>query len=146
MYSYNHAEKQYDGFREKVAPDYMAKHVGNITLKYWLAAPMSVLSVNYGLSSGAPYYGTAYPYERLGTTPFRNNLSVSLSYLPKKWIVIHLACQNVLGYNNIYGYEYSEKHPRLRKEIVNPSRRFFVLGVFLTLSKDKKQNQLKDLL
>jgi hypothetical protein len=115
-------------------------------LKYWLASPILVLSANYGLSSGTPYYSAIEPFSRLGTTPFRNNLSVSWSYLPKKWIVIHAGCQNVLGYKNIYGYEYSEKYPGLRREIVNPSRRFFFLGVFVTLSKDKKLNQLKNLL
>ncbi|GHT58675.1 hypothetical protein AGMMS50239_03670 [Bacteroidia bacterium] len=145
MYSYNNAEKQYDWFQEKVAPDYMAKHVGSITLKYWLNSPMSVLSANYGISSGTPYYSAAYPFSHLGTTPFRNNLSVSWSYLPKKWIIINVGCQNVLGYKNIYGYEFSEKHSGLQKEIVNPSRRFFFLGVFITLSKDKKLNQIKNL-
>lgn len=146
MYSYNNAVKQYDWFTEKVAPDYMAKHVGNITLKYWLMSPILVLGANYGISSGSPYYSAEYPYRQLGTTPFRNNLSLSCAYLPKKWIVIFLGCQNVLGYKNIYGYEYSEKYPGLRMENTNPARRFFFLGIFVTLSKDKKHNQLKDLL
>lgn len=144
-YSYDHTKKQYAYFPGKVAPSYVSPHSFNITLKYWAASLKSLLGVGYHVSSGVPYYGDSSPYEKLGTTPFHNRLDVSWSFLPKSWIIIHFGCQNVLGYKNIYGYEYSGIHPDLRKEIANPDKRFLFLGVFITFSHNKKLNQLKNL-
>ncbi|MDR2683442.1 MAG: TonB-dependent receptor [Dysgonamonadaceae bacterium] len=144
-YSFNHTKKRYDGFLEAVAPDYVARHAFNATLKYWLAPLQSLLSVHYGISSGTPYYQSFYPYKELGQTPLRNSLSLSWSYVPKPGLVVHLACRNVFGYKNIYGYEYSAVHPENRKEITNPESRFLLLGLFITLSNNKKLNQLKNL-
>jgi hypothetical protein len=142
-YSYNHTEKKYAGFKETVAPDYVAPHSFNITLKYWMNPLKSMFGANYNLTSGTPYYNESSPYDRLGTTPLRNRLDISWSYLPTSWIIVHFGCQNVLGYKNIYGYEYSTIHPGVRREIANPDKRFLFLGVFVTFSRDKKLNQLK---
>ena len=144
-YSYNHTEKQYERFDREVAPAYVAKHALNVTLKYWIAPLKSLLGAAYNISSGAPYYSDTTPYEQLGTTPFRNRLDLSWSFLPKQWIVVHFGCQNVLGYENIYGYDYSRITPEKRKAISNSRERFYFLGVFITLSNDKKLNQLKAL-
>ncbi|MDR1631838.1 MAG: hypothetical protein LBR97_02985 [Dysgonamonadaceae bacterium] len=144
-YSYNHTKKQYDWFPEAVVPEYVARHSFNATLKYWLAPLKSLLSANYGITSGTPYYKAIYPYNELGRTPLRNSLSLSWSYVPKPGLVVHFACQNVFGYKNIYGYEYSTIHPENRREITNPESRFLFLGVFMTLSNNKKLNQLKNL-
>ncbi|MDR2058350.1 MAG: hypothetical protein LBP83_08765 [Dysgonamonadaceae bacterium] len=144
-YSYNRTEKKYARFTEMIAPDYVAPHSFNMTVKCWMNLLKSMLGINYNLTAGTPYYDEWSPYDQLGTTPLRNRLDVSWSYLPTSWIVVHFGCQNVLGYRNIYGYEYSTLHSGLRKEITNPNKRFFFLGVFITLSKDKKINQLKTL-
>jgi hypothetical protein len=144
-YSFNHTKKQYDWFPEAVTPDYVSRHSLNATLKYWIAPLKSLASANYTIASGTPYYKDAYPYNELGTTPLRNRLDISWSYLPKPWLIIHFACQNVLGYKNIYGYEYSQIHPEVRQEISNPQSRFLFLGVFITFSHNKKLNQLKNL-
>ncbi|GHT50486.1 TonB-dependent receptor [Bacteroidia bacterium] len=144
-YSFNHTKKQYDWFPEAVTPDYVSRHSLNATLKYWIAPMKSLVSANYTIASGTPYYKNSYPYNELGTTPLRNRLDISWSYLPRPWVIIHFGCQNVLGYKNIYGYEYSEIHPEVRQEIRNPQTRFLFLGVFITFSHNKKLNQLKNL-
>ena len=144
-YSYNDTRKQYGYFSDEVVPTYVARHSFNITLKYWWNSLKSLISAGYNISSGAPYYSDAAPYNRLGETPFRNRLDVSWSFLPRQWIVIHAACQNVMGTENIYGYEYSKTQAGVRQAVTNPDKRFFFLGVFITFSRDKNLNQLKDL-
>jgi len=144
-YSYSNTEKKYAYFPEKIAPDYAAKHSANITLKYWLSSLKSLAGINYNVSSGTPYYNSTAPYNELGTTPYRNRLDVSWSYLPKPNIIIHVGCQNVLGYKNIYGYEYSQVNPGLKNAISTPSSRFFFIGLFITLSQGKALNQLNKL-
>jgi hypothetical protein len=144
-YSYNHTKKRCDWFPAEVEPDYAAQHSLNATLKYWLAGVKSLLSANYAISSGTPYYAAKEPYNMLGITPLRNSLSLSWSYVPKPELVIHFACQNVLGSKNIYGYEYSTKHADVRREITASESRFLFLGIFYTISYNKKLNQLKEL-
>jgi hypothetical protein len=100
---------------------------------------------NYNISSGAPYYSDANPYAKSGATPFRNRWDISWSYLPTNWIVIHFGCQNVLGYRNIYGYEYSKINAGARRAITANDKRFLFLGVFVTFSKSKTANELKNL-
>jgi len=144
-YSYNHTRKKYDEFPEVIAPPCVAAHSFNLTLKYWIASIKSMLSVSPYVSSGSPYYSPAFPHSKLGVTPYHSRLDVSWSFLPKQWIIIHFGCQNVLGRRNIYGYEYSEVNPGLRREITASNNRFIFVGAFITLSQSKKINQLKSL-
>ncbi|MDR2065633.1 MAG: TonB-dependent receptor [Prevotellaceae bacterium] len=144
-YSYNNTKKQYDYFSEKIAPTYVAPHSFNITLKYWIAPLRSMVGTNYTVSSGTPYYSDANPYAKSGATPFRNRWDISWSYLPTNWIVVHFGCQNVLGYQNIYGYEYSKINAGAKRAITANDKRFIFLGVFVTFSKSKTANELKNL-
>jgi hypothetical protein len=144
-YSYNNTKKQYDYFTEAIAPPYVAPHSFNITLKYWIASLRSMVGSNYTVSSGAPYYSEVSPYVKSGTTPFRNRWDISWSYLPTNWIVIHFGCQNVWGYQNIYGYEYSKTNTGVKRAITANDKRFLFLGVFFTFSQSKTANELKNL-
>ncbi|MDR3132842.1 MAG: TonB-dependent receptor [Prevotellaceae bacterium] len=144
-YSYNNTKKQYDYFPEEIAPSYVAPHSFNITLKYWIASLRSMVGSNYTISSGTPYYNEANPYAKLGATPFRNRWDISWSYLPTNWIVIHFGCQNVLGYKNIYGYDYSKINAGVKRAVTADDKRFLFLGVFFTFSQSKTANELKNL-
>ncbi len=144
-YSFNQTEKRYAYFTEEVAPSYLSQHSFNITLKYWVAPLKSLIGAAYNIASGAPYYSDSTPYEKLGDTPLRNRLDVSWSFLPKQWIIVHFGCTNVLGYRNVYGYEYSKLTPGLRKAVTSPDKRFLFVGLFITFSHNKQLNQLKNL-
>jgi hypothetical protein len=144
-YSFNNTKKQYDYFIETIAPPYVSPHSFNITLKYWIAPLRSMVGSNYNISTGTPYYSDANPYTKQETTPFRNRLDISWSYLPTNWIVIHFGCQNVLGYQNIYGYEYSKTNADAKRAITASDKRFLILAAFFTFSKSKTVNELKNL-
>jgi hypothetical protein len=144
-YSYNHTKKQYGAFPGQVSPSYVAPHAFNASIKYFLTPLKSLLSTSYNITSGAPYYNESSPYEQWGNTPFRNRLDFSWSYLPVSWIIINAGCQNILGSENIYGYQYSKTQTGIRQAVTNPDKRFFFLGVFITFSHNKKLNQLKNL-
>ncbi len=144
-YSFNHTRKQYDYHTTRVEPDYLTAHNFNITLKYWFRSLNSLAGCNYYITSGAPWYDPRAPYARQGTTPLRNRLDISWSFLPKPWFIIHLGCQNVLGYENIYGYEYSAVDPGLSRPVKNADKRFYFVGVFITFSQSRLLNQLKSL-
>ena len=144
-YSFNHTRKKYEAFPEAIAPPYVAAHSLNLTLKYWIAPLQSMLSAGSFVSSGSPYYSPLFPYTKSGVTPYHSRLDVSWSYLPKPWIILHFGFQNVLGRKNIYGYEYSETIPDRRRAITASNDRYVFVGAFITISRNKKLNQLKSL-
>ena len=144
-YSYNNTTKQYDDFSKGVAPPYVAQHSFNATLKYWFASLRSMLGGSYFVSTGTTYYSNDFPRILLGKTPYHSRLDISWSYVPKQWIVVHFGYQNVLGRKNIYGYEYSKISPEVRRAITSAQPQFFVLGVFVTISRSKTLNQLNNL-
>jgi hypothetical protein len=144
-YSYNDTKKKYDDFSEAIAPPYAARRSLNATLKYYVAPLKSLTGLSCNVSSGAPYYSDELPRAALGTTPLRSRLDVSWSYLPRQWMVVHFACQNVLGKKNVYGYEYSKITAGVRREITAAYSRFYIVGVFVTFSSSKTLNQLKSL-
>ncbi|MEQ9415425.1 MAG: TonB-dependent receptor, partial [Cyclobacteriaceae bacterium] len=84
-----------------------------------------------------------------GRTPAYQDLSMNISYLPKPFLIIHLSVTNVLGRDNIFGYDYGETPDSsgnyLSRAIRQPAKRFLFLGVFFTISKNKSINQLPNL-
>lgn len=143
-YSFNHTRVQYGRHTTRVEPDYLSAHNFNLTLKYWISSLNSLVGCNYYIASGSPWYVSDTSGKR-GETPLRNRLDLSWSFLPKPWFIIHFGCQNVLGYENIYGYEYSSVHPDVVRPVVSPEKRFYFVGVFITFSQSKVLNQLKSL-
>jgi hypothetical protein len=141
-YGYLDADVIVDNYPKKREPSYISNHVFNSTLKYWIKPIRTMFGSSFFIDSGAMVYKEND--NRIATkTPPRNRLDISLSYVPTSSLIVHLSCQNVLGRNNIFGYEYSSDGSVVR-EISNPATRFYYIGVFLTLSKIKI-NQIKSL-
>jgi hypothetical protein len=64
-------------------------------------------------------------------------------------IGIFLMSTNVLGADNVFGYEYSSELNQEgfynRRAIIAPARRFVIIGATMTLSKNGVMNQLRSL-
>lgn len=77
------------------------------------------------------------------------DLSVNIAYLPKNNLILYFACTNLMGRDNIFGYQYSAVPDANGVYPSQPIRqtapRFIFLGVFITLSKNKSVNQLPNL-
>jgi hypothetical protein len=105
--------------------------------------------VTYQYNSGRPYYHPANGNNQRYFTRDDHNLSVNCSYLTRIlncFTVVHLSVNNVLGFNQIFGYHYSKQpsdtETRLPDEngyykypVTPAAKRFIVLGVFITLDK-----------
>ena len=84
-----------------------------------------------------------------GKTKAYNNLSFNWAYLLSQQKILYFSISNVLGTQNVYGYDYA-KNPNSngvynRTAITPTADRFFFVGFFWTISNDKKDNQLKNL-
>jgi hypothetical protein len=105
--------------------------------------------MSFSVNDGYTYTNPNLPGEQNAKTKSFQDMSLSWSYLPKPNLIIHFACNNVLGRDNIFGYQYAPERndsglvPGM--PITQGAPRFLFLGIFLTLSTDKSANQLNNL-
>jgi len=91
-------------------PTFAARHNLSVVGKYWVSQLHTQFGATYTYNSPRAYYNpndlSGYNAGRL---PSFQDLSVNASYLTKLWgnfTVVHVACTNVLGRQNVYGYRY----------------------------------------
>jgi len=148
-YSYLDTERDYLDFPISSAPGFASTHNFSVVGKKFFSEIKSQLGVTYSYSSPRAYNNPNSEIFNNGRTPSYQDLSMNISYLPKPFLIIHLSVTNVLGRNNIFGYDYSEtpdnngNYPG--RAIRQPAKRFLFLGVFFTISKNKSINQLPNL-
>ena len=106
----------------------------------------SQVGITYQYASGRPYYTPGIGSTTMNYTSDFHNLSANISYLVRLFdyfTVIHFSASNIFGFNQVYGYHFTKEsdssgdytaHP-----ITSPAKRFFVLGIFITLDKSNSQ-------
>ncbi|WP_194976981.1 TonB-dependent receptor [Aquiflexum lacus] len=148
-YSFVDSRRKFAHFTEMVQPGFAPRHNGSIVIKHFISSLKSQLGVSVSANDGYTYENPNLPGQMNSKTKNFQDLSLSWSYLAKPNLIIHLACSNVLGRDNIFGYQYANEPNEKGVYEGNPIRlqapRFLFLGIFLTLSKDKNANNLNNL-
>jgi len=148
-YSYLDTERDYLDFPVKATPSFASKHNFSVVTKYFIVKLKSQLGATWSFTSGRPYNDLNGPVFNGGRTPSYQDLSFNWSYLPKPNLIVYFSCTNLLGHDNIFGYEYgsvrNEDGLYNSRPIRQPAPRFLFLGIFYTISKDKSVNQLPTL-
>lgn len=148
-YSLVDAKRKFDTFETAVQPGFAPLHNGSVVAKHFVSALKSQIGMSYSVNSGYAYHNPNLAGEQNAMTKSFQDLSLSWSYLPKPNLIIHFACSNVLGRDNVFGYQYAQETndagliPGMA--IQQGAPRFLLLGIFLTLSSDKNANQLNNL-
>lgn len=148
-YSFIDSKRRYSSFQSQVQPGFAPTQNASLVGKYWVQKLNSQIGASYSFNDGYAYDDPDKPGEQESKTAYYASLSLNWSYLPRPNLIIHAAVNNVLGRENIFGYRFSPtpddtgKHASLA--VGQPADRFFFVGIFLTLSKDKKANQLNNL-
>jgi hypothetical protein len=148
-YSYIDTKRDYRNFPTAVTPNFVANHSLSLVTKYFITNWRSQVGFTNSFSSGRPYNNPNETQFMNGKTKAYNNLSFNWAYLISQQKILYFSVSNVLGTQNVYGYDYA-KNPDIngvynRKAITPTADRFFFVGFFWTISKDKKDNQLKNL-
>jgi outer membrane cobalamin receptor len=73
--------------------------------KYFVQKIKSQLGVTYSFTSGRPYNDPNTNTFNQLKTPYYADLSFNWSYLPTTSVIVYFSCTNVLGRDNIFGYE-----------------------------------------
>jgi outer membrane cobalamin receptor len=147
-YSYIDTKRDYKNFPKLVTPNFVADHTLSVVGKYWMPKWRSQLGVTYSFSSGRPYNNPNEAEFMNGKTKSYNNLSVNWAYLISPQKILFFSITNVAGFKNIYGYDYANAPVNgvyQSQPVVPAADRFFFIGFFWTISKDKKTNQLENL-
>lgn len=148
-YSFLDTKRDYLNYPIAATPAFASRHNYSVVYKHFVKAIKSQVGVTYSYSSGRPYFNPNAEKFNSDRTPSYQDLSANLSYLPTNWLIIHLSCTNLLGRDNIFGYEYAATPGSdgmyASRAIRQPAARFLFLGAFITLSKNKSVNQLPNL-
>lgn len=148
-YSFVDSKRSFHEFHSPVQPGFAPMHNGSVVMKYFITKIQSQLGASFIINDGYPYTNPNEGGLQNSKTRSFQDLSLNWSYLPKPNLIVHLSCSNVLGRDNVFGYQYATSANEIGAMESMPIRqgapRFLFLGVFLTLSKVKSANQLNNL-
>lgn len=148
-YSYLDTRRLYQNFPKEAIPTFASTHNLSIVYKHFISEIRTQLGATVSYGSPRRFNNPNQEEFNEGKTPAYKDLSVNAAYLYKENIIFFASVTNVLGTNNIFGYRYAlaaDEEGQFRREAINQGApRFFFVGLFITLSQDKKENQLDTL-
>ncbi|RAV98089.1 TonB-dependent receptor [Pseudochryseolinea flava] len=148
-YSFLDTERNYLQFPKASVPNFASRHNFSVVYKHFIKDLKSQAGLTYSYASGRAYNNPNQVKFNDGKTPHYSDLSFNWSYLPRPYVIIHFSCTNLLGRDNIFGYEYASTPDAEGvyngRSIRLSAPRFLFLGIFITLSKEKSINQLPSL-
>ena len=154
-YSYLDTKRNYLNYTEQLMPNFAATHTASIVMKRFFTKIKSGVNLTYSYATGRPYYNfmlnnAKYNLAEQGKTKDFNSLNFSAEYVPsignpkaRTFVVLFASVSNVLGYNAVYGYNFS--YSGLYKQpITPPANRFYFIGCFLSWGVDRSQDAINN--
>jgi vitamin B12 transporter len=152
-YSYLDTKRDFQNYPYEIQPSFATKHTGNLVMKKFVPSLKTQFNANYVYATGRPYYNIRYDNSAgkfnifdQGKTIDYHSLSLSVNYLPNvfkqganKFTVFVLSVSNVLGNDQVFGYNYSYNGSR-KEAIVPPSKVFVYIGAFFSFGVDRSQD------
>jgi len=109
-YSWINARRNYKDFPVAAVPNFVSEHNFSMVYKRFFEPLRTFASVTYSFASSRPYHDpNLQGFMNSRTQPY-NDISLSLTYLMEilgKQSVLHLMVNNLAGFDNIYGYNFS---------------------------------------
>lgn len=155
-YSYLDTKRDYLDYPATITPNFASKNTVSVVAKRFITDWKTGFNLTYTYASGRPYYdfminssGKYYTADQ-GHTKDYNSLNFSMEYVPsigkknaKTFVVLFASMSNVLGYNAVYGYNYSFNGQE-KQAIVPPAQRFYFIGCFLSWGVDRTQDAINN--
>ena len=136
-YSYIYTKRDYKNNVNSITPAFISPHTFNAVAKYQIPKITAILAATYTYASSKNYYNPYFQNSETNKTPDYNDLSLSVTkvfIVFKKMVALFVNANNVLGFNNIYGYNYSsiqaEEENYQAYPIKPMTKRFFVVGFY----------------
>ncbi len=148
-YSYLDTERDFRDFPGSAVPSFASTHNFSVVYKHFISSIRTQVGGTYAFTSGRPYHDPNREGFNQRRIPNYHNLSFNAAFLYRQNIILYTSITNLTGRDNIFGYQYASSPNNEgafnRVAIGQPAKRFYFLGLFITLSKDKTKNQLENL-
>ena len=134
-YSYLDTKRDFINFPGLATPTFATPHTFSAVIKHWVPAITTSFGLTYTFATGRPYYNPNNPEYFGDKTKSFNNLSINFSYLTQvfnNFTVIFFSVDNLIGFENIYGYNYSTDGT-VRRPVLPTATRAFFLGMFISV-------------
>lgn len=156
-YSFLNTKRDYLNYPGKLQPYFAAPHTTSLVTKRFITEWKAGFNFTYTYATGRPYYNfqlnnsnSKYFIADRGRTKDFHNLGFSAEYLPslgndkaKTFIVLFASVTNVLGTNQVFGYNYSY-NGMVKQPITPPAKRFYFIGCFLSWGIDRSQETINN--
>jgi len=153
-YSYLDTKRDYLNYTAQLMPNFAANHTASLVMKKFFTKIKSGFNFTYSYATGRPYYnfmqnsGSKFFLADQGKTKDYNSFNFSAEYIPtigdpkaRTFIVLFASVSNILGYNAVYGYNYSASG-QYKQPITPPANRFYFIGCFLSWGVDRSQDAI----
>ncbi|UAM99999.1 TonB-dependent receptor [Polaribacter litorisediminis] len=148
-YSYLDTKRDYRNHPIAARPNFASQHNLSIVAKHWIVDLKSQVGFSYNFASGRTFTNPNEPGFLNNQTKNFNSLSLNWAYLIDQQKILYLSASNVLGTQNVFGYNYKNTQNSFgnfdRQAILPNVNSFFFVGFFWTISDDNKSNQLDNL-
>lgn len=146
-YGYLDTRRQFRADPVLAVPTFAARHNLSVVGKYYVPKLHTQFGFTYSYGSGRRYHNPNRPGYNQSTLPSYQDLSLNASYLTHwfgQFTIVYVSASNVLGRNNIYGYNYArtaDVSGEFRSvAVLPPAPRMLFLGVFVSINKTTKVN------
>ncbi|MCD4665870.1 MAG: TonB-dependent receptor, partial [Bacteroidales bacterium] len=110
-YSFIDTKRNYKDYPVAATPTFVSNHNLSVVYKYFISKISSQVGLTYKFASGRTYYNPENPNYLTDKTKVYNDLSFNISYLTNLWdnfTIVYVSVSNVFGFDNVFGYRYSE--------------------------------------
>jgi hypothetical protein len=136
-YSYNLSKRLYLDFPEEATPTFGSKHNARLNLLYYLSPIKTYIGLTNTFSSGRPFNDPNMNEFNSSKTTYYNSLDINASVLLSKKVILYTSLSNVLGRQNVFGYNFSNMpnaNGIYNSAPITPSRdKFFFISLFISL-------------
>ena len=148
-YSWLNNKRVYKDFPIAAPTKFSSTHNLSLVGKYFISSWRSQLSLTYVMASGRPYDDPNTPDFMTSRSKYFNSLNLSWAYLISNQKILFVSINNATNFKNSYGYEFKREPNTVgvfESRLVRPNDdQFFFVGFFITMSKNKLNNQLNNL-
>jgi vitamin B12 transporter len=156
-YSYLDTKRDYLNYTGLLRPNFATPHTASFVMKRFFLDMKTGFNFTYTFATGRPYYnfiytniGNKYSIADQGKTKQFHNLGFSMNYVPSAgkinpkvfWVLV-ASVTNVLGYEPVYGYNYSWNGMN-KQPITNTAPRFYFIGAFFSWGVDRTQDAINN--
>jgi len=109
-YSYLDTRRDYQDFPQKAMPSYASAHNLSLVFKYLFTRLSTFAGLTYSYASPRPFNDPNHPEFMDGRTRSYNDISMNITYITRLFrndFVIHMNVTNLFGFDNVFGYTYS---------------------------------------